>query len=163
VIGSRSFALYLFLRRKDFLNADLVNEVLTTQVNQMGSLFVVGQVRTDAVDHHHDESRLAHSYHSLASAGSSGTMNAIAPSEGTAWFARPTSYYPPLSTPRKCGSWNFRKKERRFDTDHLVGGSEQRVGHGEAEPLGGLTQAHPATARPARKFVVTVHIGKIGL
>ena len=32
---------YLFLRRKDFLNADLDNEVLTTQVNQMRSLLVV--------------------------------------------------------------------------------------------------------------------------
>ena len=31
---------YLFLRRKDFLNADLDNEVLTTQV-QMRSLLVV--------------------------------------------------------------------------------------------------------------------------
>jgi hypothetical protein len=27
-------------------------------------------------------------------------MNAIAPSEGTAWFARPTISYPALSTPR---------------------------------------------------------------
>jgi hypothetical protein len=54
------FALYLFLRRKDFLNANLINEVLTTQVNQMGSLLVVRQVRTDAVDHHHDESAIIH-------------------------------------------------------------------------------------------------------
>jgi hypothetical protein len=32
---------YLFLRRKDFLNSDLDNEVLTTQVNQTRSLLVV--------------------------------------------------------------------------------------------------------------------------
>jgi len=49
---------YLSLRRKDFLNTDLVNEVLTTQVNQMGSLLVVRQVRTDTVDHHQDESAI---------------------------------------------------------------------------------------------------------
>jgi hypothetical protein len=51
---------YLSLRRKDFLNTDLVNEVLATQVNQMGSLLVVRQVSTDAVDHHHDESAIIH-------------------------------------------------------------------------------------------------------
>src|SRR5438445_1109036 len=51
---------HLSLRRKDFLNTDLLNEVLTTQVNQMGSLLVVRQVRTDAVDHHHDESAIIH-------------------------------------------------------------------------------------------------------
>jgi hypothetical protein len=51
---------YLSLRRKDFLNTDLLNEVLTTQVNQMGSLLVVRQVRTDTVDHHHDESAIIH-------------------------------------------------------------------------------------------------------
>jgi hypothetical protein len=51
---------YLSLRRKDFLNTDLVNEVLTTQVNQMSSLLLVGQVCTDAVDHHHDESPIIH-------------------------------------------------------------------------------------------------------
>ena len=60
MIGSRLFAMYLLLRRKNFLNADLVNEVLTTQVNQMGSLLVVRQVRTDAVDHYHDESAIIH-------------------------------------------------------------------------------------------------------
>jgi hypothetical protein len=60
VIGSRLFALYLFLWRKDFLNADLINEVLTTQVNQMGSLLVVRQVRADAIDHYHDESAIIH-------------------------------------------------------------------------------------------------------
>ena len=36
------------------------NEVLTTQVNQMGSLLLVGQVCTDAVDHHHDQSAIIH-------------------------------------------------------------------------------------------------------
>jgi hypothetical protein len=48
----------LFLGRQDFLNADLVNKVLTAQVNQMSSLLVVRQVRTDAVDH--DESAIIH-------------------------------------------------------------------------------------------------------
>jgi hypothetical protein len=38
----------------------LVNEVLTTQVNQMSSLLVVGQVCTDAIDHHHDQSAIIH-------------------------------------------------------------------------------------------------------
>ena len=51
---------YLSLRRKDFLNTDLINEVLTTQVNQMSSLLVVRQIRTDAVEHHHDESAIIH-------------------------------------------------------------------------------------------------------
>ena len=51
---------HLSLRRKDFLNTDLLNEVLTTQVNQMGSLLVVRQVCTDAVDHHHEESAIIH-------------------------------------------------------------------------------------------------------
>ena len=51
---------YLALRRKDFLTTDLLNEVLTTQVNQMGSLLVVRQVRTDTVDHHQDESAIIH-------------------------------------------------------------------------------------------------------
>jgi hypothetical protein len=51
---------YLFLGRKDFLNTDLVNEVFATQVNQMNSLLVVRQVRTDAVDHYYDESAIIH-------------------------------------------------------------------------------------------------------
>jgi hypothetical protein len=51
---------YLSIQRQDFLNAHLVNEVLTTQVNQMGSLLVIRQVRTNAVDHHHDESEIIH-------------------------------------------------------------------------------------------------------
>jgi hypothetical protein len=51
---------HLFLRRKDFLNTNLVNEVLTAQVDQMGSLLVVGQVCADAVDHHHDQRAIIH-------------------------------------------------------------------------------------------------------
>ena len=51
---------YLFLGRKDFSNTDLVNQVLATQVNQMSSLLFVRQVRTDAVDHYHDESAIIH-------------------------------------------------------------------------------------------------------
>jgi hypothetical protein len=51
---------FLFLGRKDFLNTDLVNEVLAMQVNQMSSLLVVRQVRTNTVDHYHDESAIIH-------------------------------------------------------------------------------------------------------
>jgi hypothetical protein len=36
--------------------AIVVNEVLAMQINQMSSLLIVLQVRTDAVDHHYDES-----------------------------------------------------------------------------------------------------------
>jgi hypothetical protein len=50
----------LIFRRKDFLNADLVDQVLTTQVNQMRSLLVVRQVCTNAVDHHHDQGAIIH-------------------------------------------------------------------------------------------------------
>jgi hypothetical protein len=32
------------------LNADLIDQMLTPQVDQMGSLLVVRQVRTDAID-----------------------------------------------------------------------------------------------------------------
>jgi len=51
---------YLFLWRKDFLNTDLVNEVLATKVSQVSSLLLIGQVCTDAVDHYHDESAIIH-------------------------------------------------------------------------------------------------------
>ncbi len=51
---------HLFLWRKDFLNTDLVNEMLATQVSQVSSLLLIGQVCTDAVDHYHDESAIIH-------------------------------------------------------------------------------------------------------
>ena len=38
----------------------LVNEVLATQVSQVGSLLLIGQVCTDAVDHYRDESAIIH-------------------------------------------------------------------------------------------------------
>ena len=50
----------LSLRWKDFLNANLINEVLTTQVNPVSSLLVVRQGRTDAIAHHHHESAIIH-------------------------------------------------------------------------------------------------------
>jgi hypothetical protein len=50
----------LNLPRKDLLNTDLVNEVLTAQVKQMRPLLVVRQVCTDAVDHHHDQGAIIH-------------------------------------------------------------------------------------------------------
>jgi len=36
----------------------LVNQVLTVQGDQMGSLLLVGQVCPDAAGHHHDESAI---------------------------------------------------------------------------------------------------------
>ena len=51
---------HLLIWRKDFLNTDLVNEVLATQVSQVSSLLLIGQVCTDAVDHYHDESAIIH-------------------------------------------------------------------------------------------------------
>ncbi len=51
---------YLFLWRKDFLNTDLVNEVLAMKVSQVSSLLLIGQVCTDAVDHYHEESAIIH-------------------------------------------------------------------------------------------------------
>ena len=51
---------HLLFWRKDFLNTDLVNEVLATQVSQVSSLLLIGQVCTDAVDHCHDESAIIH-------------------------------------------------------------------------------------------------------
>jgi hypothetical protein len=49
-----------FLRRKNFLNANLINEVLALYVRQMGSLLVIRQVRPDAPGHHHDERAVIH-------------------------------------------------------------------------------------------------------
>jgi hypothetical protein len=43
------------LRRQHFLNANLVDEVLTPQIYQMRPLFIVGQVCADALHHCHDE------------------------------------------------------------------------------------------------------------
>ena len=61
VIGSRlgRGATYDF-GRKDFLNTDLIDQMLTPQVDQMGSLLVVRQVRTDAIDHYHHERAIIH-------------------------------------------------------------------------------------------------------
>ena len=50
----------LSFRRKYFLNADLINQMLSSQVRQMRSFLVIGQVRTDAVDHHHNERAIIH-------------------------------------------------------------------------------------------------------
>jgi hypothetical protein len=58
--SNATYRVLLILRRKDFLNTDLIDEVLTAQVNQMSSLLVVRQIRTDAVEHHHDESAIIH-------------------------------------------------------------------------------------------------------
>ena len=49
-----------FLRWKNFLNANLINEVLAFYVRQMGSLLVIRQVRPDAPGHHHDERAVVH-------------------------------------------------------------------------------------------------------
>jgi hypothetical protein len=47
-------------RRQYFLNADLVNQVISSQIRQMGSFLVIRQICTDAVDHHHDERAIVH-------------------------------------------------------------------------------------------------------
>jgi hypothetical protein len=51
---------FLFLRLKHFLNANLVDEVLATQVYQVGYLFVVGQIFPDAYCHRHHEGVVSH-------------------------------------------------------------------------------------------------------
>lgn len=48
------------LRWQYFLNADLVNEVISSQVSQVRSLLIIRQMGTDAVDHHHDQSAVVH-------------------------------------------------------------------------------------------------------
>jgi hypothetical protein len=46
--------------RKYFLNADLVNKMRSAQVCQMRPFFVIRQVSTNAVDHHHNERTVIH-------------------------------------------------------------------------------------------------------
>ena len=50
----------LFFRRQYLLNTDLINQMLSAQVRQMCSFFVIRQVFANAVDHHHDESAIIH-------------------------------------------------------------------------------------------------------
>jgi len=50
----------LALRREDLLRADLVDEMRTAQVDQMGALLVVRQVGAKAFDHHHDKRAIIH-------------------------------------------------------------------------------------------------------
>jgi hypothetical protein len=52
--------LCLVLRRKIFLRAYLIGEVLTTYVNQVRSLLIIRQVRSDALGHHHHKSAVIH-------------------------------------------------------------------------------------------------------
>ena len=41
----------LFLGRKHFLHTDLINKVLASDISQMGSLLLVGQVSPNALGH----------------------------------------------------------------------------------------------------------------
>jgi hypothetical protein len=45
---------------KNLLNADLIDEVLTTQVSQVSPLLIIRQVRANTVDHHHNERTIVH-------------------------------------------------------------------------------------------------------
>jgi hypothetical protein len=45
----------LFLRRQDFLKAYLIDQVIPFQVDQMRSLFIVGQIRPDPLLHDQNE------------------------------------------------------------------------------------------------------------
>src|SRR3954470_17301817 len=56
---SLSLAL-LFLRGEDFLNTDLINEMLAPNVSQVGSLLVVCQVCPNAFGHYHYERLVIH-------------------------------------------------------------------------------------------------------
>src|SRR5215831_15806003 len=50
----------LFLGWKDLLRADLIDQVLTTDVTEMGALLVIGQIGADALCHHRDERAIVH-------------------------------------------------------------------------------------------------------
>src|SRR5271166_566548 len=50
----------LALRREALLREDLVDEMRTAQVDQMGALLVVRQVGAKAFDHHHDKRAIIH-------------------------------------------------------------------------------------------------------
>jgi hypothetical protein len=47
-------------RRKYFLSANLVDEMLSAQVRQMRPFLLIRQVCSDSVDHHHDEGAIIH-------------------------------------------------------------------------------------------------------
>jgi hypothetical protein len=51
---------YLLFRWQNFLNTNLVNQVLPPQIYQMRSLFIIGQVRADASGNRHHESVVIH-------------------------------------------------------------------------------------------------------
>jgi hypothetical protein len=59
-VPSPPATLQLILRRQDFLNTYLVNQVLTPQVYQIRPLFIVGQIRADACGHCHHETVVIH-------------------------------------------------------------------------------------------------------
>src|SRR5947199_48095 len=52
----------LSLGRQNFLNADLINEVLSSYVSQMGSFFLVRQGCSDAPGHRHYERLVIHAH-----------------------------------------------------------------------------------------------------
>jgi hypothetical protein len=58
--GKRSLSIRLVLRRQNFLNTYLVNEVFPLQIAQMCPLFVVGQICANPIDHDHNECAVIH-------------------------------------------------------------------------------------------------------
>jgi hypothetical protein len=50
----------LFLGRQHFLNADLVDEMFTSQINQVRTLLIVRQIRANALGHYHHKRSVIH-------------------------------------------------------------------------------------------------------
>jgi hypothetical protein len=55
-----SDCLPLSLGWQDFLNAYLVDQVFSFEIDEMRSLFVVGQICADPLRHHHDQCAVIH-------------------------------------------------------------------------------------------------------
>jgi hypothetical protein len=53
-------ALLTFSRGQNFLNTHLIDEVVTLQIGQMRSLFVVCQMRSNSIRHYHYEAPIIH-------------------------------------------------------------------------------------------------------
>ena len=50
-----SFSHRLFLRRKDFLGANLFDEMLAFKIGQVCAFLIIGQIGADTFRHQHDE------------------------------------------------------------------------------------------------------------
>jgi len=51
---------WLFLRRQYLLNAYLIDEMVAFDVNEVRSLFIIGEICADSLRHHHDECLISH-------------------------------------------------------------------------------------------------------